>query len=807
MFKNFLKTAVRNLIKNKFYSILNVTGLAIGIGCTILILLFIQNEFSFDDFHVNADRIYRVTSDIKINETAMEIATLPAPAAEVFMREYPEVENTVRFRTQGGFIMRYEDTSFKEQKVVYTDSSFFDVFSFKVIQGNASKALAQPFTMAINKTMAEKYFGKENPIGKIIRVNNNEDFHVTAVYEDMPKNSHINYDFLLSLNSRDEANDKDAWLSFNFQTYLLLKESSRVEDVAAKFPGTINKYCSPLFLKFLGKDAEQLEKEGSHTYFLLEPLKDIYLYSTIRGQLGQVGDIKYVYIFGAIAVFILLIACINFINLSTAHSAGRAKEVGIRKTLGSFKKDLVIQFIIESFLLSLVATIIAVGLVELALPSFNELASREIETDYFGTPALPLLLFCLPFFVGFLAGAYPAFYISNFNPVAILRGKIRTGAKSGLLRSGLVIFQFTASIILLVGTITVFKQLNFIQDQKLGYNKEQVLVLNDAYLLDQQTEAFKNEMLSQNGIVSATVSGYLPTPSNRNNSAVYPNGQPDHPKTTPMYIFQVDYDYIKTMGMEIKDGRDFSREFASDSSAIIINEAALKYFEWKNPFENTIGLFTTREGGTKDYNVIGVVKDFNHSSLREKISPLVMVIGNSTGNISFRLKTDKVNDVISVLEKNWKEFTNGQPFSYNFLDENFNNMYQAEQKLGKIFGVFASLAIVIGCLGLFGLAAFTAQRRTKEIGIRKVMGASVPGIVAIMSTEFTKLIFVSFIIATPLAYLLMDSWLQDFAYKTELGISVFLLSGGISFVIAILTVSYHAIKSALANPVKSLRYE
>ena len=807
MFKNFLKTAVRTLLKNKFYSLLNIAGLAIGIACTIMIFLFIQNELSFDTFHKKGNRIYRVNSDIKINETNMQIAQLPAPAAKTFIDEYPEVENAVRFRTQGSFIMRYEDITFKEHSAVFTDSTFFDIFTFNVIRGNPSTALTQPNTMAISSSMADKYFGKENPVGKIIKINNDKDYQVTAVFEDMPQNSHINFDFLLSLNSREEANDMTAWLSFNFQTYILLKEGARPEDVSAKFPGTILKYCDPLFMKFLGKNIEQLEKEGSHTYFSIEPLKDIYLHSDLRGQLGQVGDIKYVYIFGAIALFILIIACINFINLSTAHSSGRAKEVGIRKTLGSFKKDLIIQFITESVLLSIIATIIAVGLVELTLPSFNNLASREISTNYFNNLIMFILLISLPFIVGFLAGSYPAFYISGFQPVAILRGKIKSGAKSGLLRSGLVILQFSASIILLVGTITVFKQLGFIQDQKVGYNKEQVLILNDAYLLGDQIEALKNEMLNESGVVSATVSGFLPTPSNRNNSAVFPNGQPDHIKTTAVCIFSVDYDYIKTMGMEIVDGRNFSTDYGSDSSGIIINETALAYYGWDNPFENTISTFTGNNGEFKTYNVIGIVKDFNFNSLHEKIGNLVMIPRRSTGNVSFRLKTDNVGEIISTLEDKWKEFTNGQPFSYNFLDENFNNMYQAEQKLGEIFGVFAGLAIIIGCLGLFGLAAFTAQRRTKEIGIRKVMGASVPGIVTLMSTEFTKLVFISFLIATPVSYLLMENWLQDFAYKTDLGVSVFLLSGAISLIIALVTVSYHAIRSALANPVKSLRYE
>lgn len=807
MIKNYFKTAIRSLIKNKFYSFLNISGLAIGIGCSILIFLFVQNELSVDSFNDNYDRIYRIGADINIGDRALKIAEMPAPAAETFLNEYPEIEQVVRFRASGSYMTRYKDISFKEDKILFADSTLFDVFSFKVLQGETKTALSAPYSIALSSIMAKKYFGNINPLGKTLKLDNKYDYNVTAVFEDLPKNSHIEADFFASLNSRDEANDKSQWLSFNFPTYIVLKENAQIERVDEKFASTIKTYCEPLFVKFIGKSIDELEKAGGHTFFYSEPLSDVYLHTDGGNELGTLGDIQYVFVFTAIAFFVLVIACINFVNLSTAHSSGRAKEVGIRKTLGSFRKDLIAQFIFESILLSSLATLIAIILVEFSLPGFNELSSRNIEANYLGNSLLLTLLFLLPPLVGLIAGIYPAFIISGFQPVSILKGSLKTGMKSGLLRSSLVVLQFSSSIILLVGTITVFEQLGFIQNTKIGYERDQVLILNDAYLLGDQVESFKNEMLANSGISTATISSFLPVPSSRNNTAVFPNNQQNHPKTSPMYIFTVDYDYIKTLGMEIKEGRDFSREFLSDSSAIIMNEAAAKHFEWDTPLENSIGLFINGQGDTKSYNVIGVVKDFNFQTMHQEVGPLVMVIGNSKGYISFRLSSDNLNNVINDLENKWKEFLPTQPFAHSFLDERFNKMYKAEQKLGEIFGVFAGLAIFIGCLGLFGLSAFTAQRRTKEIGIRKVMGASVSGIVTLMGSEFVKLILISFLIASPIAYYLMKLWLEDFAYRVDLGAYVFLLSGTLSFMIAILTVSYHSLKSALTNPIDSIRYE
>ena len=807
MFRNYLKTAVRSLLKNKFYSILNISGLSIGIACTIIIFLFIQHELNVDTFNNKYDRIYRVGADISLGERQMKLAQMPAPAAQTFLEEYPEVEQVVRFRHRGDYIFQYEEKSFKELGVLFADSTLFDVFSLEVLQGNAQKALSVPFSIALSKSMAEKYFGCENPIGKALKVNNDINYNITAVFKDIPNNSHIKADCFVSINSLDDANNPGEWLSFNFPTYIVLKPNSDIASVDDKFPSTIKKYCEPLFLKFIGKSLDELAAEGGHTYFFTEPLSDVYLYTDAGNDIGGLGNIQYVYIFSAIALFVLIIACINFVNLSTAHSTGRAKEVGIRKTLGSFRKDLISQFLIESIILSSLATILAIGIVELSLPGFNNLASRSLTSEYLNNIPLVLIILFIPPIVGLLAGIYPAFIISKFQPVSILKDKAKTGIKSGFLRNSLVILQFSASIILIVGTITVFQQLEYIQNKKIGYDKEQVLILNDAYLLGDQVYTLKNEMLNNSNILSATASGYLPVPSSRNNSAVIPNNQPDNPKTTPVQIFRVDFDYVKTMGIEIIKGRDFSREFSSDSSAMIINEAAAKHFEWDNPMDNTISVFVNGEGETKTHQIIGVARDFNFESLHDKVGPLVMIIGNSKGHISFRLKTKNIDEVISQLEDKWKEFAPNQPFSYSFMDERFDQMYENEKKLGETFGVFAGLAIFIGCLGLFGLSAFTAQKRTKEIGIRKVMGASVPGIVTLLGKEFVKLMIISFLIAAPLSYYLMDMWLQDFAYRTSLGIGIFILAGILSFLVAILTVSYHSIRSALANPVDSIKHE
>jgi putative ABC transport system permease protein len=560
---------------------------------------------------------------------------------------------------------------------------------------------------------------------------------------------------------------------------------------------------------FIGTSAEELAEKGElRAEFFLQPLRRIHLHSDLVGELAPTSDAKYVYIFSAIAVFIIIIACINFMNLSTARSAGRAKEVGIRKVLGSFRKQLIGQFLTESMVLSIISMVIALLLVRLFLSPFNALAGKTLVMGHLNQNSMPIVIILVTIISGFLAGSYPAFFISAFKPSNTLKGRIRTGMKTGILRSGLVIFQFTASVILIIGTFIVYNQLHYIQNKKLGYVKEQVLILNDTYLLRKQAESFKNEMLAYPEIVNATMTNYLPvTPSNRNLSAVFPDGERDSKRASSIQNWIVDYDYIETMGMNIVEGRDFSREYSTDVDAVIINQAAAEQFAWDKPLEHKVARVTSMKGDFKLHQVIGVVEDFHYETLRANIGPVVMFLGNNTSRISFRINTDNISNTIGLLEKKWKEFLPNQPIEYVFMDERFENMYRSEQRIGKIFGVFTTLAVFIGCLGLFGLAAFTAEQRTKEIGIRKVLGATAPGIIRLLMKEFVILIAIANVIAWPMAYFIMQGWLKDFAYRISIGVWIFLVAGISTLLIAIFTVVIQATKAALMDPIDSLRYE
>nr|NIM11352.1 FtsX-like permease family protein [Candidatus Aminicenantes bacterium]NIM78133.1 FtsX-like permease family protein [Candidatus Aminicenantes bacterium]NIN17451.1 FtsX-like permease family protein [Candidatus Aminicenantes bacterium]NIN41347.1 FtsX-like permease family protein [Candidatus Aminicenantes bacterium]NIN84117.1 FtsX-like permease family protein [Candidatus Aminicenantes bacterium] len=590
--------------------------------------------------------------------------------------------------------------------------------------------------------------------------------------------------------------------------YLVLGKHVAPKSLEAKFPEVIKKYFSPQVEKFFGQSLEALIASGNvSVLFYLQPLQRIHLHSDLMAELEPNSDIKYVYIFSAIALFILIIASINFMNLSTARSAGRAKEVGIRKVVGSLRSQLIRQFLTESMILSIISMVIALLLVKLVLPYFNTLSGKElIMSDYYRWEMI-LAAIVITLLTGLLAGLYPAFLISAFRPITVLKGQLKSGVKSGWLRSGLVVFQFAASIILIIGTLVVMNQLNYIQDKKLGFDKEQVLILHNAYLLDKQAETFKNEMLTHLQIKRATISGYLPIPSSRNSSAVFPEGQVANKNSTSIQNWIVDYDYIKTLGMKVIKGRDFSREFSTDPSAVIINQAAAKQFGWKEPIDKRLSRFTSLKGDMTTYTVIGMVEDFHFESLRDTIGPLVMFLGEHKDLMSFRIDTGNIPGTIDLLRDKWNRFLPGQPFEYSFLDERFYEVYKAEQKLGQIFGAFAVLAIFVGCLGLFGLAAFIAEQRTKEIGIRKVFGASVSSIIGLLSREFVILVGIANIIAWPVAYFVMNKWLQDFAYRTPLSPLIFLAAGAAAIIIALLTTSYQAVKAAFTDPVKSLKYE
>jgi putative ABC transport system permease protein len=819
MLKNYITIAFRNLNKHRFYTLINISGLSIGIASCLIIVLYVMDELSYDKHHEKASRIYRINGEIKFGGNHWQLAVGPAPLASALVDEFPEVEDVVRFRSQGSFLVKSEGstTSLKEHHVIQTDSTFFRIFSVPVLAGDANTALKEPNTVAISKKIAEKYFADGTALGKILILDNKRPVKITAIYQDMPATGHFQFDVLISMTGFEEAESTN-FLSNNFNTYVLLKEGADAKAFEAKLPSLVEKYIGPQAASILGGEfsMEKFRAAGNLLEYTLMPLTDIHLHSDLTAELQANSDITYVYLFAAIALFILAIACINFMNLSTARSANRAKEVGVRKVMGSLRSHLVRQFLTESILLSIFSFALAIALAFLLLPTFNSLSQKTLALP-FGIPTFYAIIFLGALVVGIFAGLYPSFFLSAFKPVNVLKGNVALGMKSGAIRSGLVIFQFVISIFLVIGTFTVNSQLDYIQNKKIGFEKDQVIVVQDAYALGDNLQAFKSEVLRNSFIESGTISGYLPVSGTwRNDNTFWPEGtQPTEENMVGLQNWTVDFDYLKTLGMKLKSGRFFSEEFPSDSSAIVMNEAAVKQFNLEpDPLGKKISTFGgSNPDGSPDRNsvvsvtVIGVVEDFHFESLKQNIDALAFFLKPSNGSVAFRFKASSTQDVISTIEKTWTKLAPGQPFQYSFLDEDFGRMYTAEQRLGKIFVIFAGLAIIIACLGLFALTSFTAEQRTKEIGIRKVLGASVGSIVFLLSKEFGKLIVVAFLIAAPLAWYGVNWWLKDYVYKVEVGVLVYLLAGGFLFVIAWLTMGYQSIRAATSNPVNSLRSE
>ncbi len=656
--------------------------------------------------------------------------------------------------------------------------------------------------------MAQKYFGSDDPIGKILTFKDvPTPYTVTGVMAPIPANSHFHFDLFASMASLPEAKAPN-WLQSNYHTYLVLPAGYDYQQLQAKLPQVADKYMAPQFEKMMGVNMAELRRKGNDIGLFLQPLTDIHLHSDLKpeSELEPGGDIRYVYIFGAIALFMLLLACINFMNLSTAGASKRAKEVGVRKVLGSAKMALTNQFLIESLLLTAIAMLLAIGFVYLTLPLFNSLAGKELTVNFLANPWLLPGLLVFGLIVGVLAGSYPAFFLSSFTPVSVLKGKFTSSKNSIGLRSGLVVVQFFISIALTIGTTVVYQQLSYIQNKKLGYNKDQVLVLPETWLLGQKEEAFRDQIMQDPRVVNVSTSGYLPAgPSYNNNFMVYPETNSTQLVKTLRY--DVDYNYIPTLGMNMAAGRNFSKSYGTDSSGVILNETAARLLGWAtNALDHTIGN-SDNQGNKKTYRVIGVVKDFHFKSLHEPISPLVMVLGHNSGTVIVKVKAKDITGLLTSLKKQWSQFTTDSPFTYSFLDERFNDTYKAEQKIGNILGIFAGLTIFVACLGLFGLATFTAEQRTKEIGVRKVLGASVGSIVALLSKDFLTLVLIALVIASPIAWYIMDRWLQDFAYRIDISGWIFAGAGLTAVAIALLTVSYQSIKAALMNPVRSLRSE
>lgn len=816
MLKSYFKVALRNLLKQRFYSVINILGLSVGLMACLLIALFVVDELSYDTYNEKADRIYRTDAYFRMGGQENRFAVAPAPMARTLVETYPEIENAVRFRSRGDFTIQQGENIYKETQIVFADSSLFDVFTIPLLYGNPGTALSKPNTMVISRATAKKYFGnnweQDPPVGKTLLVGREKiAYQVSGIFDKIPNNSHFHFEVFLSMPSLDESKD-DMWLSNNFNTYLLLREGTDASELEAKLNKTFETYAAPQIQKFAGISMEEFKASGNTFEYSLTPLRRIHLHSDLGAEFEANSDVKYVYIFSAIAFFILLIACVNFMNLSTARSSGRAKEVGVRKAMGSDRKQLISQFLVEAVLISFFSLAIAIILSEVLLPFFNDLSGKQLSISYIGNWYFVPILLVTATIVGLLAGSYPAFFLSAFRPATVLKGKLATGMKNSWLRSSLVVLQFGISITLIVSTVIVYQQLNHIQSKKLGYNKEHVLVLHNTYYLNQQAEAFKNEVLRNPNILHATISGYLPANTiSSNNNSIFPDKNPNSEYTTSVPWWYVDYDYIKTMDMEIVEGRDFSREFTTDSTAIILNEAAYRYFNFDKDPEKGMGRILSQFGEKPEeiysYQVIGVVKDFHYATMRQKIMPMVLVLGDNTSAMSFRIKAEDIAGTIAALEEEWKRFAPGIPFEYSFMDDRFSSMYQSEQKVGKIFTVCCSLAILIACLGLFGLAAYTAEQRTKEIGIRKVLGASVWSVVMMFSKDFTKLVIIALLVAVPISYFAMNQWLEDFAYRISIGPAVFIVAGALALFLAWVTVSFQSFRAAMNDPVKSLRSE
>jgi putative ABC transport system permease protein len=769
-------------------------GLAVGMTACFLIFLYVSFETSYDNFHTKADRIYRIVTDTKTPSETISQGATTTPIAINIKKDFPEVEDAVRFATDG-FLVQKDEVKFQEKNSVLADSSLFNVFDFPLLSGDKKTALKEPMSIVLSQSSAKKYFGNINALGQHVSLTGAAiNATVTGIMKDIPENSQIKADMFVSMSSYKQIygqpTSDSEWTNHNNYTYVLLKPHAGAKALQAKFPA---------FMEFHhGQQAKELQMQD---YLSLEPLRDVYLRSKRDGFVT--GNITNVYIFSLIAVFILIIACINFINLTTARSVERAKEVGIRKVVGAVRYQLAKQFIGESVIICLMAFLLAVLLCSMLMPLFNQLAGKVISESIFNNPVNILSLFLLSVTIGVIAGLYPSLVLSSFKPVSVLKGRFSTGTKGLILRKGLVVFQFTISIILIVGTIVVYLQLNYMRNKDMGFNKEQTMVINTNY--DKNKDAFKESLSSVPGVLSTSYSSGVPGGNYNSAYSQVQNKAGDMQKTN-LDLYFVDFDFINQYKLKIISGRAFSRDFASDSTqAMIINETAVKLLGY-NSAQEAIGRNFDQWG--RQGKIIGVLKDFHYQSLQQNIKPLTMRIEpESFGTISIKVATANLPKTIKAIGSKWSQIIPNRPFEYNFLDEFFNKQYRSEDRFGNLFFNFAVLAIFISCLGLLGLASYSTIQRTKEIGVRKVLGASVSNIVNLLSVEFIKLVFIAFIIASPIAWFGMNIWLHDFAYRTSITWWVFAIAGASSIVITFFTISFQAIKAAVANPVKSLRTE
>lgn len=805
MLRNLLKHSVRSFKRQVSYILINVMGLSIGIACSLLIALYIINESTYDRYNDKKDRIYRTILNGKIGGQEVTIFASPSVMGPTLLKEFPEVEDFCRFNGGGPTVVEYNNQAFTEDHQIEVDSSFFNLFSVPVIKGDPANLLNEPHKAVLSESTARKIFGSENPIDKQIKIGTDTiRYTVSGVMADIPEKSHFEANVLTSFMTSDQSKNP-TWLSNNLSTYLLLKPNTSSAAVEAKFHDLLVKYVGPELEKYMGVNMEDFLKQGNKYRFFLQNIKDIHLDPSIQQQFKAAVDPKYLKIFGAIAILIIVIAAINFMNLSTAQATRRAKEVGIKKVGGSTRGMLVTQFLTESTILTIAALIIAVFIIKLSLPFFSELLNVNLNlrllSSWYVIPSL--ILFSI--LVGIFSGSYPAFYLSSFNPYDVLKGAMKTSSKNTTLRRVLVVFQFAVSILLIIGTLIMYRQISYMLHKDVGFNKEQLLVIDRAHAIGQKMKSFKDEVKQIPGVVNITSSTAIPGRTNNN------NGYGIEGRSEESFLLAtawVDYDFLDTYGMTLASGRWFDRSFSSDSAAILVNESAVKNFSIAEPVKTRFV-----EPGEKERtyrSVIGIIKNFNYESLRNPISPYMFKVQDKNmlwGYITVRLQAGDYSKTIAAIESKWKEFVPNTPLQYYFLDKDFEKMYIQEKQNAKMAVIFSILAILIASLGLFGLTSFTVEQRTKEIGVRKAMGSSVGSIYIEISKEIVILVTISAIIAWPLVYFWAGKWLENFYFRINPGMFSFVSGLIIAIGIAVCTISYRIMKAASVNPAQSLKYE
>lgn len=808
MFKNFLISAFRNLLRNKFYTFLNILGLSIGLAAFIFILLYVRDEIMYDRYNKKHDRIYRIESDYNISNRHDVFAIVPVPMGPAFKLEFPEVEAFVRLNEVGNALFRYGEKEYYEEEFYFADSNIAQVFTINFLEGDPAKALTEPFSMVLTEKIAQKYFGNKDPLGEMIQTGSGKSYKVTGIIEDMPSNSHLKYEALLSVTSLEEIVGRDnfnsmepiSFWNIGVYTYVLLNENADMQSIVDKFPAFYEKYMKPV--------GDQINATFSMRY---TPLAKTHFAQGLGAELPT-GNMAYIYIFSAVAFFILLLATINYMNMATARSANRAREVGMRKVVGAYRQQLVNQFLSESVFMVVIALVIALCLVFILLPDFNQLSGKSLEFSLFTQPVIISMVLLITLLVGIISGSYPSFYLSSFMPMTVLRGTVsKAGKKSGLLRKMLVVIQFFIAIIMIIGTIVVSNQLRFLRNTDLGFKKDNLIVipLQDSTFRS-KAEAFKNELLQNSAIESAT--NCTGVPGEINWIQVLRVEREDEMAEMALILAQTDYDYVKTMGMQILKGRDFDKNMGTDdTAAILINETGVKTLGWEDdPIGKKIQYGFDLQGNPgRTLKVIGVVKDFHFRSLHNKIEPIVIFISpQPRWLVAVRLKEGKEKEALAYIEEKWNSFGAGRPFDFDYVDDILKEQYSGEEKIGVIFNIATIITIFIALLGLLGLSSFITEQRTKEIGIRKILGASVGSVLKLLYKEFVILILIAFVLAVPVAWWRLDIWLSDsFIYHTSLSWIYFILAGLVAFIVGIGTISFYIVRAATGNPVDAVKWE